>query len=240
MQTVLILTDTDLDRFRAWMDEKALEFENKANEGQYTEPIVYGWEWRPFSCYYEFCVVTPTPKRTTEQQHENSHAFTLERTAMDEYIEALYRRSGVRYDNGSRWLYVPRDDRGQVRDKLLSAWINAENFTVGRLRVTFWRDDRQPDYDVLLEALKADFAGTWQDAAGFPGKTSAPDTAHSAQSDQAGEPPRRRNASTDPKVREAHRLLKDGVIWEIVRKTCSYETYMRHCFDVTGEEPITK
>ena len=222
MQTVLILADTDLDRFRAWMDKKALEFENEANEGQYAEPIIYGWDWLPFSYYVEFCAVTPTPKRITEQQHENSHAFTRERTAMDEYIEALYRRSGVRYDNGPRWLYLPKDAYGQLRDKLLAAYISAENFTIGQLRVTFWRDDHQPGYDVLLDALKTDFAGTWQAAAGFPGKTSAPDTADNpqsdagdtafgTQSDQAGEPPRpgRRQSRAHERARERLRSKED-------------------------------
>jgi hypothetical protein len=57
---------------------------------------------------------------------------------------------------------------------------------------------------------------------------------------QAGDSKRQRNASTDAKVREAHRLLKGGEYWKKVKKTCAYETYIRHCFDVTGEEPITK
>ena len=141
---------------------------------------------------------------------------------MDEYIEALYRRSGVRYDNGPRWLYLPKDAYGQLRDKLLAAYISAENFTIGQLRVTFWRDDHQPGYDVLLDALKTDFAGTWQAAAGFPGKTSAPDTADNpqsdagdtafgTQSDQAGASPAptsaRGNASAAEKMKQRSRPI---------------------------------
>lgn len=51
---------------------------------------------------------------------------------------------------------------------------------------------------------------------------------------------RKRNFATEAKVREAHRLLIDGQPWKTVKKTCSYDTYIRHCLDVTGQEPITK
>jgi hypothetical protein len=48
------------------------------------------------------------------------------------------------------------------------------------------------------------------------------------------------NANTEAKVREAHRLLKAGTSWTVVKKTCAYETYIRWCETVTGEEPVTK
>jgi hypothetical protein len=48
------------------------------------------------------------------------------------------------------------------------------------------------------------------------------------------------NANTESKVREAHKQLKEGATWSMVRKICSYETYIRWCEHVTGEQPITK
>ncbi len=52
--------------------------------------------------------------------------------------------------------------------------------------------------------------------------------------------PRSMNARTEAKVREAHRLLKAGTKWNVVKKTCAYETYIQWCREITGEEPVTK
>ena len=46
------------------------------------------------------------------------------------------------------------------------------------------------------------------------------------------------SAGTYEKVREAHRLRKQGKQWREVKKTCSHETYARWCFEVTGEDSL--
>ena len=48
------------------------------------------------------------------------------------------------------------------------------------------------------------------------------------------------NAGTAAKVQEVHDRLKEGAPWKTVKRICSHETYMKWCFRVTGEEPITK
>lgn len=50
--------------------------------------------------------------------------------------------------------------------------------------------------------------------------------------------PRGASAGTYEKVREAHRLRKQGKQWREVKKTCSHETYTQWCFKVTGEDPV--
>jgi hypothetical protein len=57
---------------------------------------------------------------------------------------------------------------------------------------------------------------------------------------QGNSEPRSMNINTEAKVREAHRLLKAGTKWAVVKRTCAYGTYIRWCYVITGEKPVTK
>jgi hypothetical protein len=94
-------------------------------------------------------------------------------------------RNDVLWSNGSEWLYVPKNEWGQYIDIEPLAWIEAREFTVGRLRVTFWRDDRQPGYDALLDAFEVRFCRNLagRRRRGFSWKTSAPASAEIPQID---------------------------------------------------------
>lgn len=179
MQAELIIPDTDLERFQAWMDEQAILLENAINSAENfgrVAPVLFGWDKRRFTCYYEFCTVTPTPGQVEmwrSHQGDGKELAALRKVAppsdeelddsawvnaaSNERFNAIDARGRIRYDGGTAWIYRPMDDNGQYRDKHVSAWIAAQEYRHGQLRVTFWRDDAQPGYDVLLDMLRKDF-----------------------------------------------------------------------------------
>jgi hypothetical protein len=134
------------------------------------------------------------------------------------------------------WFEVEKSAMAAIAEKIFDPRYTEKVLTYGEAAAAFKSNDAVSMAGFMVTELAAAYMKL---SPRFNAPPVAMPVARGPLSQENSEP-RSMNINTEAKVREAHRLLKAGTKWAVVKKTCTHGTYIRWCYAITGEEPVTK
>ncbi len=142
------------------------------------------------------------------------------------------------------WVEVEKSAMAAMAEKMLDPRYREKVLTYGEAATLFIPNDAVSMAGFMAKELAAAYLKLSPSfnapPVAMPVSRGAYDTPEVKPLPQENSEPRSMNINTEAKVREAHRLLKAGTKWAVVKRTCTHGTYIRWCYAITGEEPVTK